>query len=110
MLRLGLDPERPHDGDVACALDSVVEQRRLADSGFATHEERSAAPAPAAQQQLVDAGTGGVPTDEHAFTVAPLTSVNKPTATTDRHPARQRFRQRSLTVTAPPATFGVASR
>ena len=76
-LRLGLDPKRAHDGQVARALHGVVEQRRLADSGFATHEERPAAPTPAAQQQLVDAGTGGVPTDEHAFTVAPLTSVNK---------------------------------
>ena len=76
-LGLGLDSERPQDRHSLGALNGVIEQRSLADPGFAAHEERAAAPTSSLQQQLVDAGARGVPTDEHVFTVALLTSVDK---------------------------------
>ncbi len=66
-LGLGLDAECPDDRHPLGAPDGIVEQRCLADPGFAAHEKRTAAPTPTLQQQLVDAGSGGFPTDEHYF-------------------------------------------
>jgi hypothetical protein len=53
-LHLGFDPGGPGDPKLARSLDRVVEQRGLADSRFAIHDQHAAMPAAHAVQEPVE--------------------------------------------------------
>jgi hypothetical protein len=64
-LHLGLDAHRAHRAEPGCRFSGMLQQRGLADAGFAAHHERDAAPGPCLGEQPFDRLAFGAPTQEH---------------------------------------------
>jgi len=64
-LHLRLDPHGAHDPQVRRRVNRVLEQRRLANSWLAAHDQRPTASAPCGLKQLIEHRALVSPTAQH---------------------------------------------